>query len=293
MADVSVFQSLLTSMNNLLTEMQQKLEAGQSVELGSTTLTALETITAAISNWPSDFPDASVLAKLETIRSLLAATLTVSVSNHPTDFPDSAVLSKLEAIRTILASVQTVSVNNHPTDFPDTASLAKLEAIRTILAGNVAVDVQDWPSDFPDVNSLNKLEAIRAILAGTVNVDTSGSAISVTNHPSDFPDASSIAKLTDVLAKQGETLDTLALVMLDILERLPRLDGNKRVMVSHAESNPTVSIAASQTIATVTTVGTVTTMSNQTNIGGRDAAQVVYALSNAGAHSLYEQIIVS
>lgn len=62
-----------------------------TVDLGGATLAALETITTVISNWPSDFPDAAVLAKLEAIRALLAGTLTatvtgtVAVSNFPAD----------------------------------------------------------------------------------------------------------------------------------------------------------------------------------------------------------------
>lgn len=89
------------------------------------------------------------------------------------------------------------------------------------------------------------------------------------------------------------TLESALLLLSAILEKLPRIDAADRLMVSHAESNPTVSIAASQTLATVTTVATVSTVSNQTNIGGRDAAHAAYALANMGTAHIYNQIIVS
>lgn len=88
-------------------------------------------------------------------------------------------------------------------------------------------------------------------------------------------------------ATQQEMLAQMTLLLAAILEKLPRVDTADRVMVSHAESNPTVSIAASQTVATVTTVG------NQTNLGGRDAAHIAYAMANAGALHLYDNIKVS
>lgn len=70
--------SIITALGNLQTELNQKLEAGQSVALDAGTLAALETITASISNFPSDYPDAATLAKVEAVRALLAGTLTIS-----------------------------------------------------------------------------------------------------------------------------------------------------------------------------------------------------------------------
>lgn len=73
-----------------------------------------------------------------------------------------------------------------------------------------------------------------------------------------------------------------------ILEKLPRVDAADRVMVSHAESNPTVNIATNQDIRNVT--GAVASI---TAIGGRDAAHAAYALANAGALHIYDNIRVS
>ncbi len=77
---VSVSESALptgaateTTLSSILTELGEKLEPGDSVELGATTLAALETINATVSG-------------------------TVAVSNHPTDFPSSAANTKLDTL---------------------------------------------------------------------------------------------------------------------------------------------------------------------------------------------------
>ena len=83
---------------------------------------------------------------------------------------------------------------------------------------------------------------------------------------------------------QEELLGNITVLLAAILEQLPRTDGNQRVLVSSAEAQPTVNIAASQTLATV---------GNQTNIGGRDASNTAYALANMGTAHIYNNIIVS
>ncbi len=67
-----------TKLDSILTELGTKLDGGGTVALDSTTLAALESISASVSNWPGDFPDSNVLAKLETIRLLLVAGITVT-----------------------------------------------------------------------------------------------------------------------------------------------------------------------------------------------------------------------
>lgn len=78
---------VLVVLADLLTELGQKLEAGQSIELGATTLTALESITATIANLPDDFPDAAVLAAVQAVQTVLEAALDVTVGNFPTEYP--------------------------------------------------------------------------------------------------------------------------------------------------------------------------------------------------------------
>lgn len=89
---------------------------------------------------------------------------------------------------------------------------------------------------------------------------------------------------------QEEVLNGMLIVLSAMLETLPRVDANNRVLVNASEVNPTVAIAASQTLATVTTCGTV---SNMTNIGGRDASNIAFANANAGTLHIYNNITVS
>ena len=72
--------------------------------------------------------------------------------------------------------------------------------------------------------------------------------------------------------------------MLAILEKMPRVDTADRLVTNQE----TGSVAISS--GTVTTVGTV---SNQTNIGGRDAAHVSFAMANIGALHIYNNILVT
>ena len=83
---------------------------------------------------------------------------------------------------------------------------------------------------------------------------------------------------------------TVVHLLAAILEKLPRVDANDRVLVSHAESNPTVALASSQTLGTVSTVNALT---DQTNFGGRTASQATFAFSNMGTAHIYNNIIVS
>lgn len=85
---------------------------------------------------------------------------------------------------------------------------------------------------------------------------------------------------------QQVTLDTLAMLLAAIIEKMPRVDVADRVLVSHAESNPAVTISSG-------TVTTCATLSNQTNIGGRDASHAAFALANIGTAHIYNNIVVS
>ena len=78
--------------------------------------------------------------------------------------------------------------------------------------------------------------------------------------------------------------DDLIYLLSAILEKMPRVDAADRLMVSHAESSPTVAFASNQDLRTVTGL---------TNIGGRDAAHTAFALANVGALHIYDNIRVS
>jgi hypothetical protein len=85
-------------------------------------------------------------------------------------------------------------------------------------------------------------------------------------------------------ATQEQLLSQTTLLLSQILEKLPRTDTMDRLIVNASEVNPTVAIAASQTLGTVTNV-------NQVANQGVDFLQ--RAFSNAGAQYLYNNIIVS
>ena len=87
-------------------------------------------------------------------------------------------------------------------------------------------------------------------------------------------------------ATQLEVLGNVTVLLAEILANMPRIDTARRLVIGNEATQP-VSLS---TLATVTTVGTV---SNQTNIGGRDAGNVVYAMANMGAVNIYNNIVVS
>jgi len=88
-------------------------------------------------------------------------------------------------------------------------------------------------------------------------------------------------------ATQEQLLSQTTLLLSQILEKLPRIDTMDRLIVNASEVNPTVALAASQTLGTVTTVTNVNQVANQ----GVDFLTRV--LANSGAHYLYNNIIVS
>lgn len=127
------------------------LAALETIGLDAATLAALESI--SVTNFPADYPDAAVLAKIEAVRALLAATLTiagtVAVSNFPASQPvsgtvalDAPTLAALEVIgldAATLAALESISIANFPADYPSAAVLAKVEAVRALLAGTLTV----------------------------------------------------------------------------------------------------------------------------------------------------------
>lgn len=70
------------TLQNVLTELQSKLDEGGTVALDGATLSALETISATILNQPTDFPDSEAQTTLESIDSHIQETLTVSGTSN-------------------------------------------------------------------------------------------------------------------------------------------------------------------------------------------------------------------
>ena len=89
---------------------------------------------------------------------------------------------------------------------------------------------------------------------------------------------------------QEQLLTQATLLLSSILDKLPRTDTMDRVIVNASEVNPTVAIAASQTLGTVTTVATVT---NLNQVAGQSVDFLPRVMSHSGCQFLYNNIIVS
>lgn len=87
-------------------------------------------------------------------------------------------------------------------------------------------------------------------------------------------------------ATQIEVLSTVAMLLVEMLDRMPRTDGNKRVLTAGNEVTSAVTISSG-------TVTTCSTLTNQVNIGGRDASIIPHAVANIGTINIYNNIIVS
>lgn len=92
------------------------------------------------------------------------------------------------------------------------------------------------------------------------------------------------ADLSDTNRLPVDKLDEIVFLLASLLEKMPRVDAADRLIVSHAESTPTVALWSNQTLQTLATM---------TNIGGRDAAHAAFALANMGALHIYNNILVT
>lgn len=88
---------------------------------------------------------------------------------------------------------------------------------------------------------------------------------------------------------QQDLLLAATLLLAAMLEKMPRVDVNDRLLVSHAESNPTVALAAAQTLATLTTLTTAGTLQNL-GAASRPADAIPMHMGNAGAMHLYDNL---
>lgn len=77
-------------------------------------------------------------------------------------------------------------------------------------------------------------------------------------------------------------------LLSSILEKMPRVDAADRLIMNAGEVTQTIAISTNQDIRNVT--GAVASI---TALGGRDAAHAAYALANAGALHIYDNIRVS
>jgi hypothetical protein len=96
-------------------------------------------------------------------------------------------------------------------------------------------------------------------------------------------------------ATQQEMLDHMTLLLAAILEKLPRIDTANRVMVSHAESSPTVYIAGAQTLSNLTTAADLNRLNafGTAGVTSKPADAIPLHTSNFGAMHIYDNIKVS
>jgi hypothetical protein len=94
-------------------------------------------------------------------------------------------------------------------------------------------------------------------------------------------------------ATLSELLGGMVLLLSAILEKLPRTDGNDRLLTNASEVNSTVAITGA--ISSVTTVGAVTAVNALQTMGAlaRPADAIPMHMSNAGAMHIYNNITVS
>lgn len=86
-------------------------------------------------------------------------------------------------------------------------------------------------------------------------------------------------------ATQQELLAQATLILLAILEKMPRVDAADRLIVNPSESTSPVTVSS----------GTITTLNNMGTPGitSKPADAVPLHLSNAGAMHIYNNILVS
>ena len=145
--------SILSALASILSELTAKIEEGGTVSLSAASLSALEQITATVANWPSDYPDAATLAKVEAVRLLLAGTLAVSASSLPLP-TGAATESKLESVRALLAGTLAVSAASLPlpAGAATDASLASILSALVSAAGGIFAE--DSPHTSGDMGRL-------------------------------------------------------------------------------------------------------------------------------------------
>lgn len=93
---------------------------------------------------------------------------------------------------------------------------------------------------------------------------------------------------------QAELLGNIVILLAAMLEKMPRVDSNDRLLVSQAEVGPTVALASGQTLGTADLVNKLlrfgaTTSTNAT----KDLDGTVQHMANAGCNYIYDNIKVS
>lgn len=225
-------------------------------------------------------------------------------SDHPFPVSDAAAAALLAYIHTAIEALNTKTTGTVVVSNMVEQGLtdAQLRAAAVSVSG--AVSVSNFPATQAVSGSVTantglsqpltdaQLRAAAVPVSGAINVSNFPTTQTITGEVT--ANTGLAQPLTDAqlraapLAVAGSFAtspdDTVAYLLASILEKMPRVDTQDRLLVSHAESNPTISLATNQTL---TTVGNVST------IGSRDASHTAYALANIGAVHIYNNILVS
>lgn len=130
----------LAVLQDMLTELDGKLEAGELVGLEADTIAQLQAVTATIVNLPTDYPDTGTHTKLDSIITdltgiALAAkqdTGNTSIASLDTKTPSlGQALSAASRPVVLPASQITALTPSNPTDFPSTGANTKLDQLHT------------------------------------------------------------------------------------------------------------------------------------------------------------------
>lgn len=164
------------------------------VGLDPATIAALAAV--SVTNFPADYPDAAVLAKLNQLLGLGPAK----------DSSLASILAKLAEVglhQTTVDALKEVSVTNLPADYPDAAVAGKLDQ----LLG------KDFATQATLAAVLAKLTDVGLDAATLAALEV----VSVGNFPADYPDGGTQARLDLLNAREFATETTLAAILAKLI----------------------------------------------------------------------------
>jgi hypothetical protein len=214
------------TLNDILGELLDKIEAGEDVGLTEEAVTVLATAIATLFHYPTDYPDAGANTKLNEIKALIAA------------LPTAGPLTDTQLRATPVPVSGTVAVSNqvaNPTDFPDAAAQVKLDALHTdngsatTTPPSSGAGIIGWLRGIYDkLNGTLAVSGAITVGADTVTGDTGQTAL-VTIPPT------KVLSVTNVSGVQTLTFDLKGYKNVT----LKTLSGTATGTVSHSPDNGT------------------------------------------------------
>lgn len=196
--------SALTDLTNILLELDRMATDGEGVALTPATIAALQTVTATILAFPTDYPNASADASLSAILAGMSLNTTAN----------SSINSTLTAIDSSITSASTTA---HTDANSVLAALAIIDAAQT--NGNQKTQVTNFP-------------AVQTV-AGSVTINNS---VTVQNFPTNYPDSAAEASLVTIAAalSQQTVVNNAITSHLASMDTNYDISGNKEVNLAAA-----------------------------------------------------------